>query len=211
MPPISCTKSNTWSAHKDSPLSKTVLSSFLRTKSLHHRSRLRKRYFGWHQPPERPALCLPSIVQSQTPDQCIKTVHYPKQFYPFWGGQVFASQFKTKKEMFWVTPIPWRISFMFPISCTKSNTSSALRGSPLSKTVLSSFLRSKSLHHRSRLRKRFFGWHQPLEWPALCLPSFVQSQTPHQHLKTVQYPKQFYPVYFLGLFLGLNNTVFYFV
>ena len=132
-------------------------------------------------------------------------------FILFGGDQVFASQFKTKKEMFWVTPIPWRISFMFPISCTKSNTSSALRGSPLSKTVLSSFLRSKSLHHRSRLRKRFFGWHQPLEWPALCLPSFVQSQTPHQHLKTVQYPKQFYPVYFLGLFLGLNNTVFYFV
>ena len=177
----------------------------------------------------------------------MKTVHCPKPFF-FWGGdQVFASQIKTKEEiflgdtnplkgqlyashllykvkhpistwrqsivqnsfilflgtkslhhrprlrkrLFWVTPTPWRVSFMPPISCTKSNTWSAHKDSPLSKTVLSSFLRTKSLHQRSRLRKRYFGWHQPPERPALCLPSLVQSQTPDQRLKTVQYPKQF--------------------
>ena len=49
-------------------------------------------------------LSLPSLVQSQTPDQRIKTVQYPKQFSPFFGDQVFASQIKTKEELYRVTP-----------------------------------------------------------------------------------------------------------
>ena len=49
--PTSCTKSNTQSAHKNSPVSETFLFSFL-------------------------------------------------------GDQVFASQIKTKEEIFWVTPTP---------------------------------------------------------------------------------------------------------
>ena len=134
--PISCKKSNTRSAHKDSPRSETVLPSFF-------------------------------------------------------ADQVFASQIKTKEEIFWVTPTPWRASFKSPISCTKSNTRSAHKDSPVSETVLPSFLGTKSLHHRSRLRKRLFGWHQPLKGPALSLPSLVQSQTPDQHKKTVQFPKPF--------------------
>ena len=136
MPPISCTKSNTRSAHEDSPLSKTVSSSFLGPSLCITDQDWGRDFFGWHQP-------------------------------------------------------HWRVSFMPSISCTKSNTWSAHKDSPLSKTVLSSFLRTKSLHQRSRLRKRYFGWHQPPERPPLCLPSLVQSQTPDQHLKTVQYPKQF--------------------
>ena len=118
-------------------MSETVLYSFLGTKSLHHRSRIRKTFSGWHQPLKGPALSLPSLVQSPTPDQRIKTVQCPKQFY-----------------------------FLF--------------------------LGTRSLHHRSGLRKRLFGWHQPLKGPALSLPSLVQSQTPDQHIKTVQCPKQLY-------------------
>ena len=81
-------------------------------------------------------LSLPSLVQSQTPDQRIKTVQYPKQFFPFFGDQVFASQIKTKEELYRVTP-------------------TLVSGSVLS------------------------------------LPSLVQSQTPDQHIETVQCPKQF--------------------
>ena len=33
-----------------------------------------------------PALSLPSLVQSQTSDQHVKTVQCPKQFYPFFWG-----------------------------------------------------------------------------------------------------------------------------
>ena len=76
----------------------------LGTKSLHHRSRLRKRLFGWHQPLKGPALSLPSLVQSKTPDQHIKTVQCPKQLYSFsFGDQVFASQIQTKEEVVLVT------------------------------------------------------------------------------------------------------------
>ena len=138
--PTSCTKSNTQSAHKNSPVSETFLFSFLGTRSLHHRSRLRKRFFGWHRPLKGPALSPPSLVQSPTPDQRIKTVQFPKQFYSFLGG-------------------------------------------------------TRSLHHRSRLRKRLFGWHQPRKGPALSLPSLVQSLTPDQRIKTVQCPKQFYSLF----------------
>ena len=83
----------------------------------------------------------PSLVQSQIPDQRIKIVQYPKQFFLFLGGdQVFASQIKTKEELYRVTP------------------------TLVSESVLS-------------------------------LPSLVQSQTPDQRIKTVQYPKQFFPLF----------------
>ena len=135
MSPISYTKSNTRSAHKDSPVSEMVLPSFLGTKSLHHRSRLRKRLFGWQQPLKGQASSLPSLVQSQTPDQCIKTVQFPKQFYLLFGDQVFTSQIKTKEEIVWVTLISERASFKSPISCTKSNTRSAHKDSPVSEII----------------------------------------------------------------------------
>ena len=132
MHPISCTKSNTWSAHKDSPLFEIVLPSF-------------------------------------------------------WGDQVFESQIKTKEEIFLgdTNTLKGQLYLSHHLHKVKH------KGSPLSETVLLSLLVTKSLHQRSRLRKRYFGWHQPPERPALCLPSLVQSQTPDQHLKTVQYPKQF--------------------
>ena len=132
MHPISCTKSNTWSAHKDSPLFEIVLPSFWGAKSLNHKSRLRKRFF---------------LSDTNT----LK-------------GQLYLSHHLHKVKH---------------------------KGSPLSETVLLSLLVTKSLHQRSRLRKRYFGWHQPPERPALCLPSLVQSHTPDQRLKTVQYSKQF--------------------
>ena len=75
---------------------------------------------------EGPALSLPSLGQSQTPDQHIKTVQCPKQLYSFsFGDQVFASQIQTKEEVVWVTPTPQGASFKSSFSCTKSNTRSA--------------------------------------------------------------------------------------
>ena len=137
--PISCTKSNTWSAHKDSPVSERFYTLFLGTKSLHHRSRLRKSCVGWNQLLCRSALSHPSLVQSQTPDQRIKTVQFPKCFILFFWDQVFASQIKTKEEFCKVTPTPLQVSFKSPISFSKSNTWSAHEDSPVSKTVFSSF------------------------------------------------------------------------
>ena len=145
--PISFTKSNTWSAHKDSPVSKTVFSSFF-------------------------------------------------------GDQVFASQIKTKKELCRVKPTPLRVSYKSPISCTKSNTWSAHKDSPVSERFYTLFLGTKSLHHRSRLRKSCVGWNQLLCRSALSHPSLVQSQTPDQRIKTVQFPKCLFP-----LFWGLSPSI----
>ena len=101
--PISCTKSNTQSVHKVSPVSETVLFLFFR-------------------------------------------------------DQVFAPQIKTMEEICWVTPTPLKASFKSTIPYAKSNTQSAHKDNPESKIVLSSlFWGTKSLHHRSRLRKRFLG------------------------------------------------------
>ena len=99
-------------------------------------------------------------MQSQTPDLCIMTVQCPKQFHSFFffRGQVFAPQIKTMEEICWVTPTPLKASFKSPIPYAKSNTQSAHKDNPESKIVLSSlFWGTKSLHHRSRLRKRFLG------------------------------------------------------
>ena len=102
--PISCAKSNTWSLHYDSPVSKTV------------------------------------------------------SFLFFFRDQVFAPLIKTMEEICWVTPTPLKASFKSPIPYAKSNTQSAHKDNPVSKIVLSSlFWGTKFLHHRSRLRKRFFG------------------------------------------------------
>ena len=46
------------------------------------------------------------LHKSQTPDQRIKTVQWPKQFILFFGDQVFASQIETKEELCRVKPTP---------------------------------------------------------------------------------------------------------
>lgn len=48
-----------------------------------------------------------------------------------------------------------------------------------------------SLYHRSRPRKRLFGWQQSLKRPAFSLPSLVKSQKPNQRINTVQFQNQF--------------------
>ena len=83
MPPISCTKSNTRSAHEDSTLSKTVF--FMGGGDQVFASQIKTKeeiFLGDTNPLKGQLICLPSLVQSQTPDQHIKTVHCPKQFYP---------------------------------------------------------------------------------------------------------------------------------
>ena len=98
---MSCIKSNTSSPHKDSPVAEAVYPLFWGP-SLYitDRDRLRKR-LGGHQPVKGWAFSLPSLVQSQTSAQRIKTVQCPKQFLLFFGEQVIATQIKTKEETFW--------------------------------------------------------------------------------------------------------------
>ena len=72
--------------------------------------------------------------------QRIKTVQCPKQFILFFGDPVFASQIKTKEDLYRATL------------------------TLVSRSVLSH-------------------------------PSLVQSQIPDQRIKTVQYPKQFFPFF----------------
>ena len=88
----------------------------------------------------RPAFSHPPLVQSQTPDQHIKTVQCPKQFILFFGDPVFKSQIKTKEELY---------------------------------RAILTLVSGSVLSH----------------------PSLVQSQTPDQRIKTVQYPKQFFPFF----------------
>ena len=158
MYPISCTKSNTWSSHKDSPLFEIVLPSFwvfesqIKTKEeifLGDTNTLKGQlYLSHHLHKVKHAI----IKYKESP--------FSKTFLSsFWGNLVFALQFKTREEISWVTPASWGASFMSPISCTKSNTQSVHKDSPLSKTVFF-WGGTKSLHHRSRLRKRFF-WVTP--------------------------------------------------
>ena len=106
-----------------------------------------------------PISCKKSNTQSVHKDSPVsETV-----LFLFFRDQVFASQIKTKKEICWVTLTSLRASFKSPISCAKSNTWSVHYDSPVSKTVsFLFFLGTKSLHHRSRLWKRYVGWHQPL-------------------------------------------------
>ena len=121
------------------------------------------------------------------------TVQCPKQFHSFFffRDQVFASQIKTMEEICWVTPTPLKASFKSPIPYAKSRQILCPK---------SLFWGTKSLHHRSRLRKRFFGGDtNPFKGQ---LKSLGQGQTPNQHMKTAQCPKQFF---FPSLF---GNQVF---
>ena len=85
--PGSGTKSNTRSVHKNSPVSETVLSlDPIFRKFFTSQIKTKEEIFWAKSPLKGPALSLPSLIQSQTPDQCIKTVQCPKQFYLlFWG------------------------------------------------------------------------------------------------------------------------------
>ena len=86
--PGSGTKSNTRSVHKNSPVSETVLSldPIFRNQVFTSQIKTKEEIFWTKSPLKRPALSLPSFVQIETPDQCIKTVQCPKQFYLlFWG------------------------------------------------------------------------------------------------------------------------------
>ena len=86
--PGSGTKSNTRSVHKNSPVSETVLSldPFFRNQVFTSQIKTKEEIFWATSPLKGPALSLPSFVQIQTPDQCIKTVQCPKQFYLLFGG-----------------------------------------------------------------------------------------------------------------------------
>ena len=101
--PISCTKSSTWSVHKDSPVSETVLFLFSR-------------------------------------------------------DQVFASQIKTKEGICWVTPTPLWASLSL-LGKVKHLISTWRQPNVRNSFFFLHCLGTKSLYHRSRLRKRLFGQH----------------------------------------------------
>ena len=118
----------------------------------------------------------------------------------FFWDQVFASQIKTMEEFCKVTPTPLRASFKSPISCTKSNTWSAHKDSPVSKTVFSSFFGDQVFASQIKTKEELWRVKPTLCRSAISHPSLVQSQTPDQRIKTVQCPKQFFP-----LFLGTKS------
>ena len=73
--------------HKDSPVSETVFPLFLGDQVF--ASQIKTKEELYRVTPtlvSGSVLSLPSLVQSQTPDQRIKTVQYPKQFFPFFWG-----------------------------------------------------------------------------------------------------------------------------
>ena len=133
----------------------------------------------------------------------IKTVQKPKLsthslHFLFLWDQVFASQIKTKEEIF----LCGTDSFMGQLfkslmSCTKSTLCSVHKDSPVAETfntltafTFPPFCGTKSYHHRLRLRKRFVGWNWLLCGSALQSPiTLVQSPLSVQHIKTVQWPK----------------------
>ena len=158
--PIPYAKSNTQSAHKDNPESKIVLSSlFWGTKSLRHRSRLRKRFLGVTPTPLRvsfksPISCTKSSTWSVHKDSPVsETV-----LFLFSRDQVFASQIKTKEGICWVTPTPLWASLSL-LGKVKHLISTWRQPNVRNSFFFLHCLGTKSLYHRSRLRKRLFGQH----------------------------------------------------
>ena len=138
--PISCTKSNTWSAFKDSPVSEAVFSSFFGDQVFASQIKTKEELYR-----VTPTLVSGSVLslQSQTPDQHIETVQCQKQFILFFGDQG-GNQ------------LLWKSAFRHPCTfCTKSNARSEHEVSPVSKTILHLFWGTKSLHHRSTLNKSY--------------------------------------------------------
>ena len=106
----------------------------------------------------RPAFSHPPLVQSQTPDQRIKTVQCPKQFILFFGDQVFASQIKTKEELYKATLTFVSGSVLSHPSLVQSQIpDQRIKIVQYPKQFFLFFGGSKSLHHRSRLRKSCIG------------------------------------------------------
>ena len=171
--PIPYAKSNTQSAHKDNPESKIVLSSlFWGTKSLHHRLRLRKRFLGVTPTPLRvsfksPISCTKSSTRSVHKDSPVsETV-----LFLFSRDQVFASQIKTKEGICWVTPTPLWASLSL-LGKVKHLISTWRQPNVGNSFFFLHCLGTKSLYHRSRLRKRLFGQHitkEEIVWATLLL------------------------------------------
>ena len=84
-------------------------------------------------------------------------------FSSFLGDQVFASQIKTKEEFYRVTPTLVSGSVLSHPSLVQSQTpDQRLKTVQCPKQFFPLFLGTKSLHHRSRLRKSCIGQHWPL-------------------------------------------------
>ena len=87
---------------------------FLVDQVLAHRSRLRKRLYGWGWLQSRSAVSHPSLIHSSRSIQRSKTVQFPKQFslssLCFLVDQVLASQIKAEEETLWVKLTPKQIS-----------------------------------------------------------------------------------------------------
>ena len=81
-------------------------------------------------------------------------------FSSFLGDQVFASQIKTKEEFYRVTPTLVSGSVLSHPSLVQSQTpDQRLKTVQCPKQFFPLFLGTKSLHHRSRLRKSCIGQH----------------------------------------------------
>ena len=143
-------------------MSESVFPLFLGTKSLHHRPRLRKSCVGWNQLLNESAFIHPSLVQSQTSDQCIKTVQCPKHFLGG-GGVTKSSHHRSRLRL----SARWHWSLKGPALSLPSLVQSQTLNQHI-KTVQSPkqffppFLGTKSLHHRSRLWKSCAGWNSSL-------------------------------------------------
>ena len=95
-------------------MSKTVFSSFLGDQVFASQIKTKEELCRVKPTLCRSALSHPSLVQSQTPDQRIKTVQFPKCFILFFRDQVFASQIKTKEELCRVKPTLCRSALSHP-------------------------------------------------------------------------------------------------
>ena len=160
MPPISCTKSNTRSAHEDSTLSKTVFFFFGGGGDQVFASQIKTKeeiFLGDTNPLKGQLYASHLLYKVKHPISTWRQSIVQNSFILFLGTYSLHHRSRLRKRLFWVTPTPWRVSFMPSISCTKSNTRSAHEDSTLSRTVFFFWGGgTKSLHNRSRLRKRFF-------------------------------------------------------
>ena len=117
---------------------------FLVDQVLAHRSRLRKRLYGWSWLQSRSAVSHLSLTHSSRSILHSDTVEFRKQFSHssicFLVDQVLASQIKAVEETLWAKLTPLQVSHYSPISYTQFKIRSVQQDSPVSKQFSHSFL-----------------------------------------------------------------------
>ena len=141
--PISCAKSNTWSLHYDSPVSKTVSFLFFFRDQVFAPLIKTMEEICWVTPTPLKASFKSPIPYAKSNTQSVHKDNPVSKISLFGGPSLCIIDQDWGRDFLGVTSTPLRVSFKSPISCTKSSTWSVHKDSPVSETVLFLFSRDQ--------------------------------------------------------------------